>query len=90
MTTMPAVLADFEAVRSDDAVKTDLELTCLRCGAHVCDVENGDTLDVLARVAADHSKSCVPYADDDAESGDVAGCSCGMADYGAPGHDGGI
>lgn len=48
------VLSPFEARTSTDPVKTDLELTCLNCGAVVCDVEHGDTLDVLVRTAADH------------------------------------
>jgi hypothetical protein len=47
-------LDQFEAKVSTDEVKRDLELTCLRCGHIVCDVEGGDTLDVLARVALAH------------------------------------
>lgn len=52
------VLAGFEVLQSDDPVKTDLELTCSTCREHVCDVEAGDTLDVLAASATDHE--CKP------------------------------
>lgn len=45
---------DFEAVASDDAVKTDLELTCLLCAEVVCDIEHGDRLSILLSVAEDH------------------------------------
>ena len=44
----------FECKQSDDEVKTDLEVTCTDCGAVICDVEAGDTLDVLARTADAH------------------------------------
>lgn len=48
-------LKDFEAVRSDDLVKTDLELTCLVCGTVVCDIEAGDNIGILASVVRDHA-----------------------------------
>lgn len=44
----------FEARRSDDEVKTDLELTCVLCGAVLCDIEHEDTVAVLMRVIDDH------------------------------------
>ena len=49
---------DFETVASDDEVKTDLELTCMRCGGVVCDVEAGDDLHTLVGVATDHLTTC--------------------------------
>jgi hypothetical protein len=47
----------FEARQSDDDVKRDLELTCRTCHAHLCDIEPGDTLDVLVSVAEIHASS---------------------------------
>lgn len=47
-------LMNFITRASDDAVKRDLELTCCTCGTVVCDVEDGDTLSVLADVADSH------------------------------------
>lgn len=44
----------FVAKASDDAVKTDLELRCVYCDEHMCDIEHGDTLAVLIRVVGDH------------------------------------
>lgn len=52
-------LDGFEARQSSDIAKTDLELTCSACGEHLCDIEHGDTLSVLARTAADHE--CEAY-----------------------------
>lgn len=49
------MLDDFELVASDDPAKRELELTCLKCGAHVCDVEAGDGLQTLADMADAHS-----------------------------------
>lgn len=49
-----ARLRDFAAVASDDEVKSDLELTCLRCGVRLCDVEHDDTLAVLVDTALEH------------------------------------
>jgi hypothetical protein len=49
-----AELSHFRAVGSDDPVKTDLELTCLVCGAVVCDIEAGDGLEGLAQIVLDH------------------------------------
>jgi len=54
----------FDALQSDDEVKTDLELTCTECGTVVCDIEHGDNLKVLASVANDH---VCPRDDDDEE-----------------------
>ena len=54
-----AILDTFTARRSDDAVKTDLELYCDRCpddADWLCDVEHGDTLAVLVDVALDHDR----------------------------------
>jgi hypothetical protein len=48
------LLGEFQAVASDDAVKSDLELTHTPCGGVVCDVEPGDTLDILVAVASEH------------------------------------
>lgn len=39
---------------ADDELKSDLEVTCDRCDAHLADAEHGDGLDVLVRVAAEH------------------------------------
>lgn len=47
-------LSMFSTEQSDDMVKRDLELTCVRCGKVVCDVEPGDLLSVLADVADEH------------------------------------
>jgi hypothetical protein len=48
----------FEARRSDDDVKTDLELTCVDCDTVVCDIEHGDCLLTLAELAEEHN--CPP------------------------------
>lgn len=47
-------LTRFEARQSDDEVKTDLELTCTDCDEVICDIEPGDSLDVLASTALGH------------------------------------
>lgn len=49
---------DFEIRGSDDPAKIDLELICPRCDGVVCDVEDRDTLGLLARCAADHLATC--------------------------------
>lgn len=49
---------EFQARRSDDLAKCDLELICEACGEVVCDVEDGDDLEVLVSVAEDHSAAC--------------------------------
>lgn len=48
-----------QLVRSEDRVKTDLELLCIRCGERLCDAEDGDTLEQLAAVLADHLPICL-------------------------------
>lgn len=47
-------LYGYEARVCDDTAKTDLELVHDACGVTVCDIEHGDTLDVLVRVVIDH------------------------------------
>jgi hypothetical protein len=47
-------LQRFEALRSSDDVKTDLELTCIECKAVLCDIEDGDSLATLVRVTTEH------------------------------------
>lgn len=49
--------ADYTLTRSDDPVKSDLELTCNVCGAYVCDAEDRYTLQALALTAADHTRA---------------------------------
>lgn len=44
----------FEARQSSDIVKTDLELTCTGCGEPICDVEPGDSLEVLVTTVLEH------------------------------------
>jgi hypothetical protein len=47
------LLGEFKTLQSSDLVKTDLELTHIPCGEHLCDVEDDDTmLDLLGMVAA--------------------------------------
>lgn len=53
-------LADFQLTTSDDDLKRELEVVCLVCGAVVCDAEDGDTLDLLARVDASHHDDTCP------------------------------
>lgn len=53
--TLPPLLAgDFACRLADDPVKTELELTCTRCQAYLCDVEPDDDLYVLVSVATEH------------------------------------
>ncbi len=47
-------LSDFEFVASDDSTKTDLEMVCLVCGEHLCDVEAEDSIATLAVTARVH------------------------------------
>lgn len=47
-------LGDFQCLVSDDPVKQELELTCTKCYEVLCDVEDGDSLEVLASMASDH------------------------------------
>lgn len=54
MTGVNRITWDAIAKASRDPVKVDLELCCTGCGAHLCDIEAGDTLQVLADVADDH------------------------------------
>ncbi len=56
-------LSRFEARVSDDTVKRDPELVCSRCDEVLCDIEHGDTLDVLVGVATDHR--CGETGEDD-------------------------
>jgi len=50
------VLYHFTARQSDDEVKRDLELICDDCDEHVCDIEHGDGLAILAMTALSHWK----------------------------------
>jgi hypothetical protein len=59
------LLAEFETCASDDPVKRDLELIHVPCGQAVCDVEDGDRLEVLVLVAAGHAHSCPRTTRDD-------------------------
>ena len=56
--TAAGLLAQFENRASGDPAKRDLELTHVPCGRAVCDVEDGDTLEVLASAAAGHACHC--------------------------------
>ena len=48
-----ALLGEFKTLASDDPVKTDLELTHIPCGEHLCDVEDDDSmLDLLGMIAS--------------------------------------
>ena len=49
-----AALREVALLPSDDDVKRDLEVTCLTCGAHLCDAEPYDILEILALSAAGH------------------------------------
>ena len=84
---MSARVGEFIARASDDDLKRELELTHEVCETVLCDIEGGDTFEVLLNMIEAHT---CPHPDtiasEDAEG--VEGCSCGMADYGAPGHDG--
>ena len=50
-------LSGFVLLASTDSVKIDLELMCLACGAHICDAQHDDSLEVLASTALDHRRS---------------------------------
>jgi hypothetical protein len=54
MPDLPAGLRNAVIAVSDDPAKSDMELRCETCGSHVCDVENWDSLLVLARTFSDH------------------------------------
>lgn len=65
------VLNEFDIKHPEDPAKVCLELVHDRCGAVVCDVEDGDTLSLLAGVADSHhcqeasgvtSASDLPYS----------------------------
>jgi hypothetical protein len=43
-----------ELVASDDGLKSDLEVTCIKCGHVLCDAEHTDSLGTLARIASEH------------------------------------
>jgi hypothetical protein len=47
-------LYTFQAVEPDDTAKDAMELRCTECGDLLCDIEHGDTLDVLVSVTRDH------------------------------------
>ncbi|MFF6829931.1 MULTISPECIES: hypothetical protein [Streptomyces] len=49
---------DYPMRRSADPAKRDMELIHDACGEHLCDVEHGDTLPVLAGVVTDHDAAC--------------------------------
>jgi hypothetical protein len=53
-------LDDVMLTASDDEVKRDLEVTCLICGAHLCDAQSEDSLTVLVAVAEDHMAEAHP------------------------------
>lgn len=59
------MLETIETRQSDDVVKTDLEVVCTRCDAHLCDVQHGDTLGTLAGLAYDHAVNCPETGEDD-------------------------
>ena len=44
---------------STDIVKRDLEMTCDSCYAIICDVEDGDSLDILTQMSAEHECTAV-------------------------------
>jgi len=50
-------LRNFTLRASSDIVKTDLELTCERCGHHICDAQHDDSLETLAGTALDHRRT---------------------------------
>jgi hypothetical protein len=54
------LLTTVQARRSDDSVKTDLELICTQCpddARPLCDIEHDDTLSVLVAVALHHART---------------------------------
>lgn len=44
----------FFLTRSEDPVKTDLELVCRWCQSTLCDAEDGDDLAVLVSMCREH------------------------------------
>jgi hypothetical protein len=42
---------------SSDPVKRDLELRCIVCDEHLCDVQHGDTIETLALLTLDHVRA---------------------------------
>jgi hypothetical protein len=44
--------------REGDDAKTDLALVCAKCGATLCDAEEGDSLALLAEVLHEHLAAC--------------------------------
>lgn len=54
------ILRTFKAVASDDALKHELELTCLVCGERVCAIEHDDTLRSLVFMAENHNCPVTP------------------------------
>jgi hypothetical protein len=48
------MLSQFLCLPPSDQAKTDLEVICLTCGTHLCDVEAGNDLGDLAATAACH------------------------------------
>lgn len=64
-TEMAGRVGKFEAIApTPDDLKLRLELTCPDCGQVVCDIEAGDSLEILVLSAASHECS-VPDGDDD-------------------------
>lgn len=57
-------LGNFMVQDSDDLAKQAPELVCLLCDDIICDVEHGDTLNILAQTAMDHAKNCAGPGDD--------------------------
>lgn len=51
-------LHQFIVRMSDDPVKADRELYCQKCNTHLCDVQDGDTMDVLVSVTRHHHHKC--------------------------------
>ena len=47
-------LGNVSCVASDDSVKRELELTCDECGEYLCDVEDGDSIEILSGIATEH------------------------------------
>jgi hypothetical protein len=54
--------------RSDDSVKRDLELVCDTCEHILCDVEDGDTVGLLAETCAGHDRFGCIFDDDEEET----------------------
>lgn len=47
-------MPDAIVTREDDPAQYDPFLVCGKCRAHICTIEEGDSLDVLKRTADDH------------------------------------